>query len=89
MLDAGLVQRNVITMEVENAQPTASWPARTKEYIEDVQAEMKRVTWPTWPQVRSTTLVVIISTFLLAGYFAVVDAAVNSLITKVINVFSK
>ncbi len=76
-------------MEVENAQPAASWPTRTKEYIDDVQAEMKRVTWPTWPQVRSTTLVVIVATFLLAGYFAVVDSVVNSLITKVINVFSK
>ena len=75
-------------MEVENAQST-SWPARTREYIDDVQAEMKRVTWPTWPQVRSTTLVVIVSTFLLAGYFAVVDAAVNSVITRLINFFTK
>jgi preprotein translocase subunit SecE len=75
-------------MEVENAQ-SASWPVRTREYIDDVQAEMKRVTWPTWPQVRSTTLVVIVSTFLLAGYFFVVDAAVNSVITKLIGFFTK
>ena len=38
-------------MEVENVQ-SPSWPTRTREYIGDVQAEMKRVTWPTWPQVR-------------------------------------
>jgi preprotein translocase subunit SecE len=75
-------------MEVENAQ-SASWPVRTREFIDDVQAEMKRVTWPTWPQVRSTTLVVIVSTFLLAGYFFVVDAAVNSIITKLIGFFTK
>lgn len=68
-------------MEVQNAQ-SASWPTRTREYIDDVQAEMKRVSWPSWPQVRSTTLVVIIATFLLAGYFFVVDTIFNSLITK-------
>ncbi len=68
-------------MEVQNAQ-SASWPTRTREYIDDVQAEMKRVSWPSWPQVRSTTLVVIVATFLLAGYFFVVDTIFNSLITK-------
>jgi preprotein translocase subunit SecE len=67
----------------------ASWPVRTREYIDDVQAEMKRVTWPTWPQVRSTTLVVIFSTFLLSAYFFAVDAFVNSVITKIITFFSK
>jgi preprotein translocase subunit SecE len=75
-------------MEVENLQ-SPSWPARTREYIDEVQAEMKRVTWPTWPQVRSTTLVVIVSTFLLAAYFWVVDVLVNSVITRMINFFTK
>jgi preprotein translocase subunit SecE len=75
-------------MEVEKAS-ALSWPARTREYIDDVKAEMKRVTWPTWPQVRSTTLVVIVATFLLAAYFFTVDAVVNSIITRLINAFSK
>lgn len=75
-------------MEVEKAS-VMSWPARTKEYIDDVQAEMKRVTWPTWAQVRSTTMVVVVATFLLAAYFFTVDAVVNSIITRLINAFSK
>jgi preprotein translocase subunit SecE len=74
-------------MEVENAQ-SVSWPTRTREYFDDVQAEMKRVSWPSWPQVRSTTLVVIITTFLLAGYFFVVDTIFNSLIQKLIDYFT-
>ena len=77
-----------MTMEVERAPKEASLPERTKEYFEDIKTEMKRVTWPSWPQVRSTTLVVIVATFLLAGYFALVDAIVNSGITKLINAFS-
>ena len=75
-------------MELEKTQ-SANMMTRARDYVEDVNAEMKRVTWPAWPQVRSTTLVVILSTFLLAAYFACVDAVVNSVVTKIIDYFTK
>jgi preprotein translocase subunit SecE len=56
------------------------WPQQAKSYIEDVRAEMQRVTWPNWKQVRATTLVVIAAVFLFAAYFAVVDAIVNGIV---------
>ena len=59
-----------------------SWPQRTKNYIQDLQTEMKRVTWPNWKQVRATTLVVIIAVFLFAGYFFLIDQVVGRTITK-------
>ena len=58
---------------------TGSWPERTKSYVEEVRAEMRRVSWPSWPQVRATTGVVIAAVFLFAAYFAVVDALVGEL----------
>jgi len=67
----------------------AKWPLATKSYIEELQAEMKRVTWPSWPQVRATTGVVIAAVFLFAAYFAVVNYGVNMAITKLIGLFSK
>jgi preprotein translocase subunit SecE len=67
---------------------TGSWPERTKSYIEDVRAEMRRVSWPSWPQVRATTGVVIAAVFLFAGYFAVVDALVNTGINRLIKAFT-
>jgi preprotein translocase subunit SecE len=33
---------------------------RAKEYVADLQAEMRRVTWPSWKQVRATTTVVVV-----------------------------
>ena len=36
-------------------QQAAGWPAQTKDYFEELQLEMKRVTWPAWKQVRATT----------------------------------
>jgi preprotein translocase subunit SecE len=64
------------------------WPQRTKSYIEDVRTEMRRVSWPSWKQVRATTGVVIAAVFLFAAYFFVVDAAANALITRIINHFT-
>jgi preprotein translocase subunit SecE len=60
----------------------ASFPARTKAYFEDLQMEMRRVTWPSWKQVRATTIVVILAVFAFAGYFFVVDQIVGRTITK-------
>jgi preprotein translocase subunit SecE len=64
------------------------WPEQTRSYLDEVRAEMRRVSWPTWPQVRATTGVVIAAVFLFAAYFEVVDAVVNGVITKILNYFN-
>jgi preprotein translocase subunit SecE len=70
-------------------QRAASWPVQVKDYFEELQMEMRRVTWPSWKQVRSTTVVVIIAVFAFAAYFAVVDQVVNSIIQKLFNAFTR
>lgn len=67
----------------------AGWPVRAKDYFEELQLEMKRVTWPSWPQVRATTGVVIFAVFAFAAYFAVVDFAVGRGIKKLFDTFAK
>ncbi len=64
------------------SQKAIGWPTRVKDYVEDLQVEMRRVTWPSWKQVRATTLVVIIAVFGFSGYFFVVDAIIGRSITK-------
>jgi preprotein translocase subunit SecE len=51
--------------------------------------EMRRVTWPSWKQVRATTVVVIIAVFVFAAYFFVVDQFVSSIINKLFNAFTR
>jgi preprotein translocase subunit SecE len=70
-------------------QRASSWPVGVKNYFEELQAEMRRVTWPSWKQVRATTLVVIIAVFAFAAYFAVVDEIFANLINKLMNAFTK
>jgi preprotein translocase subunit SecE len=70
-------------------QRASGWPVRVKNYFEELQMEMRRVTWPSWKQVRATTAVVIAAVFAFAAYFFVVDDIVNNAINKLINAFSR
>ena len=70
-------------------QRAAGWPLQVKNYFEELQMEMRRVTWPSWKQVRSTTAVVIVAVFAFAAYFAVVDQVVASVINKLFTAFTR
>jgi preprotein translocase subunit SecE len=83
------ISRSFFKFDFFMAINAVGWPQQAKSYIEDVRAEMQRVTWPNWKQVRATTLVVIAAVFLFAAYFAVVDAVVNGTINQIIKYFTK
>jgi len=70
-------------------QRASAWPIQVKTYVEELQTEMRRVTWPSWKQVRATTLVVIIAVFAFAAYFAVIDEIFLSLIDKLFKTFTR
>lgn len=65
------------------------WPVAVKDYVGDLQMEMRRVSWPTWKQVRATTGVVIAAVFAFAVYFYVVDFVFGRMISKILAVLSK
>lgn len=71
---------------IEDGKPLAqvqAWPARIKEYVDDLKSEMRRVTWPTRKQVQTTTVVVIITVFVFAAYFWGVDMVLGRAISRV------
>jgi preprotein translocase subunit SecE len=49
-------------------------------FLRDVRAEMKKVVTPTWKEVRVTTSVVIVATFLFGLFFFIVDSIFNAVI---------
>ena len=65
-------------------QKVAAWPAQLRDYVDELRAEMRRVTWPSWTQVRATTTVVIVAVFAFAAYFFVVDMLVTKLVSKIL-----
>lgn len=63
------------------------WVSQAREYVTELQAEMKRVTWPTWHQVRATTGVVLACVFGFALYFWAVDIAFGAAVKRLIDTF--
>ena len=72
--------------ELENVK---AWPKATKDYIDELKLEMRRVTWPSRKQVESTTLVVIIAVFAFAAYFEIIDKIIQHTVTAAISALSK
>ena len=71
-------------MAAENAiEKASSWPQTVKDYFEDLQKEMRLVTWPSRKQVIATTTVVVASVFIFAAYFAVVDQLFGRMVTQI------
>jgi preprotein translocase subunit SecE len=71
------------------ADDEKNWFERTKDYVNELKLEMRRVTWPNRKQVQGTTLVVIFSVFLFAAYFEVVDSILSRGVTAIFRIFTK
>jgi preprotein translocase subunit SecE len=52
-----------------------------------VRGEMRKVTAPSWKEVQATTTVVVITVFLFALYFAVIDYFIQNGVTYLFNYF--
>lgn len=50
---------------------------RVRGFFADVHAEMKKCTWPTWGELRGSTIVVVVSVVLLAAYVGFCDLVLN------------
>ena len=57
-------------------------PERLIGFLKEVRAEMRKVVTPTRTEVQSTTVVVIVTVFLFAAYFFLIDSIVGKFIDK-------
>jgi preprotein translocase subunit SecE len=64
-----------------------SWPEKVKSFYNDVRSEMRKVAAPTWKEVRGTTTVVIITVFIFAAYFGIIDFLINKGVTALFSYF--
>ena len=47
---------------------------RLRDYIKQTRAELEKCTWPSWDELKGSTVVVFISIFILGGFTVLVDA---------------
>jgi preprotein translocase subunit SecE len=50
-----------------------NWFVRLQAFLAEVRAELKKVSWPSWAELRSATAVVIVSTLLVTVFVVIVD----------------
>ena len=79
------MEAKALTQPEGSFSKIGQWPARVKNYFDELQAEMRRVTWPSWKQVRATTAVVIIAVFAFAAYFYIVDIVISKSLQRVLD----
>jgi preprotein translocase subunit SecE len=53
---------------------------RIREFFEGVVFEMKKVSWPTWQELKGSTLVVILLSVILSVFLFVVDLILSKLV---------
>ena len=63
------------------------WPERTKSFYNDVRTEMRKVTAPSWKEVRGTTTVVVVTVFIFGVYFFVIDNVIQRGVTFLYSYF--
>jgi preprotein translocase subunit SecE len=65
-----------------------AWPERVKTFYNDVRAEMRKVSAPSLKEVQGTTTVVVITVFLFAMYFWLVDNIIGNTVNYVFKYFT-
>jgi preprotein translocase subunit SecE len=40
--------------------PKGNWLGRTLQFLRDVRTEVRKVTWPTWEELKKATMVIVI-----------------------------
>lgn len=61
--------------------------ARFRHFLQEVRGELKQVNWPTFPTVRSTTVVVILTVFVFGLFLFLVDSVVSRIVQEVLTRF--
>jgi len=79
----------VADQQVTGLDRLKSQPQRTMEFLRDVRSEMRKVVSPTRQEVVSTATVVIVTVFIFAAYFFVVDSILGQGVTRLIQYLTK
>jgi preprotein translocase subunit SecE len=69
--------------------PRAGFFERTAQFLRDVRAEMRRVSWPTANEVKNTTIITLVAVIFFAVYLFLVDQGLARLILGLDWLFEK
>ena len=56
------------------ATPKRNWVVRTVDFLRDVRGEIRKVTWPTWDELKKATGVIIVFVIALGLLIGLMDS---------------
>jgi preprotein translocase subunit SecE len=78
-----------VTEQPTGIQQLKAQPARLAEFLKEVRSEMRKVIWPSRTEVQSTTTVVLVTVFLFAAFFWMVDNIIGRAIEALLHTLTK
>ena len=66
----------------------ASIVTRTRDFATEVTDEIKKVTWPDWPQLKNSTFVILVFVFVVSAIIWLMDMVVRNVLNLVIDLFA-
>ena len=57
-----------------------AWTVQAREFIKEVQVEFTKISWPSRNELRDSTVVVIFTVVIVAGFIGAVDQVLNLLV---------
>jgi len=73
--------------KVAVAQPNKL--VQSRKFVLEVVDEMKKVTWPDYPQLKSATLVIIVFVLIVSLIILAMDASVRGVLNVIMGLFAK
>ena len=61
---------------------------RTRDFLAEVVEELKKVTWPDYPQLKNATLVVLVFVVIVSAIIWLMDLGVRSIIGVIMDLFT-
>ena len=61
-----------------------NWMARLADFLREVRAEVRKVTWPTWPELKKATTVIVIFVLLLGILIGWMDWLLQVVFVKLV-----
>ena len=64
------------------------WWNKLATFLSEVRTELKKSTWPSWNEVKGTTVVVIVTSFIFAVFLWIVDLLVQRVVGGIMDFFT-
>ena len=59
---------------------------KLRNYLIETREELRKCTWPSWDELRGSTVLVVLSIFLLGAFTYVVDQIIFFLVTQMVKI---